>query len=183
MHWQRMCPEPQNASCGGRVNANFSPPTGFIGAAMYLAMMSAAQWDSKFIAYLTLHGVVFHFFGTYQLGSVMGRSGRFSGYVLATSSFGTRTAVTPGKCGYQSGTREKQSVPRGIREKITPFSSVGLGGRYWHMESNDNTHFEVVGGIQQPVTWKSDIFEVFLQGSILFGVYPDGDLGPAHSNF
>ena len=50
MHWQRMCPEPQNACRGGRVNANFSPPTGFIGAAMHLAMMSAAQWDSKFIA-------------------------------------------------------------------------------------------------------------------------------------
>jgi hypothetical protein len=67
--------------------------------------------------------------------------------------------------------------------KVTPFSSVGVGGRYWHMESNGNTHFEVVGGLPQPVNWKSDIFGVFLQGSILFGLYPDGDLGPSHSNF
>jgi hypothetical protein len=43
-------------------------------------------------------------------------------------------------------------------------------------------HFEVIGGLPQPVNWKSDIFGVFLQGSILFGLYLDGDLGPAHSN-
>jgi hypothetical protein len=52
--------------------------------------------------------------------------------------------------------------------------SVLIGDRF--------AHFEVVGGLPQPVNWKSDIFGVFLQGSILFGLYPDGDLGPAHSN-
>jgi hypothetical protein len=67
--------------------------------------------------------------------------------------------------------------------KITPFSSVGLGGRYWHVQSKGNTHFEAVGGLPQPVNWKSDIFGVFLKGSLLFGVYPDGDIGPPHSNF
>jgi hypothetical protein len=45
-----MCPEPQHASRRGRFNANFSPPTRFIGAEMHLAVMSPAQWDSKFIA-------------------------------------------------------------------------------------------------------------------------------------
>jgi len=45
-----MRPDPENASCCGRVNANFFPPTGFVAAPMHLAVMSPAQWDSKFIA-------------------------------------------------------------------------------------------------------------------------------------
>jgi hypothetical protein len=51
------------------------------------------------------------------------------------------------------------------------FGSAGLDGSVL-----------IVGGLPQPVNWKSDIFRVFLQGSILFSLYPDGDLGPAHSN-
>jgi hypothetical protein len=83
----------------------------------------------------------------------------------------------------EDGTGHGYQLEALLSYKVTPFSSVGLGGRYWHMESNGNTHFEVVGGLPQPVNWKSDIFGVFLQGSIQFGVYPDGDLGPTHSNF
>jgi hypothetical protein len=45
-----MCPEPENPSRSGRVNTNFSPPSSFVAAAMHLAVMSPAQWDSKFIA-------------------------------------------------------------------------------------------------------------------------------------
>src|SRR5262249_32313337 len=77
----------------------------------------------------------------------------------------------------EDGTGRGYQLEALLSYQITPFSSVGLGGRYWHMESNGNTHFEVVGGHSS--RWKSDIFGVCLQGSILFGVYPDGDLGPA----
>jgi hypothetical protein len=45
-----MCSEPQNASHRGRINANLFPPGGFVTAAMYLTVMSPAQWDSEFIA-------------------------------------------------------------------------------------------------------------------------------------
>ncbi len=85
----------------------------------------------------------------------------------------------------EDGTGHGYQLEALLSYKVTPFSSVGLGGRYWqwNMESNGNTHFEVVGGLPQPVNWKSDIFGVFLQGSIQFGVYPDGDLGPTYSNF
>jgi hypothetical protein len=44
-----MCPEPENPSRRGRVNANLVPPTGFIGT-MHLAVMSPARRNSKFIA-------------------------------------------------------------------------------------------------------------------------------------
>ena len=48
-------------------------------------------------------------------------------------------------------------------------ASVGLGARYWHMETNGNTHFEGhvvgVGASPQPVHWKIDNFGVFLQGA------------------
>jgi hypothetical protein len=84
---------------------------------------------------------------------------------------------------HEDGTGRGYQLEALLSYKITPFSSVGVGGRYWHVQSNGNTHFEAVGGLPQPVNWKSDIFGVFLQGSLLFGVYPDGDIGPPHSNF
>jgi len=46
----------------------------------------------------------------------------------------------------EDGTGHGYQLEALLSYKITPFSSVGLGGRYWHMESNGNTHFEVVGG-------------------------------------
>jgi hypothetical protein len=45
-----MCLQPKHASSGGRINAGFVPPDGFIPAAMHLTVMSPAQRDSKFIA-------------------------------------------------------------------------------------------------------------------------------------
>ncbi len=53
--------------------------------------------------------------------------------------------------------------------------SFAVGGRYWHMETKGNTHFEgsVVGfaAAPQPVEWKTDIYGVFVQGSFKFGPY------------
>jgi outer membrane protease len=43
---------------------------------------------------------------------------------------------------------------------LTRTASIGIGGRYWHMETKGNTHFEnrVVGVVAspQPVNWKTD---------------------------
>ncbi len=46
--------------------------------------------------------------------------------------------------------------------------SVGVGGRYWHMQSSGYSHFEDVGGVAQPLDFKLDIYGVFLQGSYRF---------------
>ena len=44
--------QPQDARGGGRVNPGLDPPRGLIAAAMDLAMVSAAERDSEFIAHL-----------------------------------------------------------------------------------------------------------------------------------
>jgi hypothetical protein len=59
--------------------------------------------------------------------------------------------------------------------RLNDYFSVGLGGRYWHMETKGLTHFEghVVGfaARPQPVHWKNDNLGVFLQTSVKFGPY------------
>jgi outer membrane protease len=51
--------------------------------------------------------------------------------------------------------------------------SLGLGGRYWHMQSHGYAHFEdhVVGiaAVPQVLNWKTDHYGVFLQGAYAFG--------------
>ena len=51
--------------------------------------------------------------------------------------------------------------------------SVGLGGRFWHMQANGHTHFEnhIVGvaAVPQVVNWKTDNYGVFLQSSVKLG--------------
>ena len=60
--------------------------------------------------------------------------------------------------------------------QLTNNLSFGIGGRYWHLETSGDTHFEnhVVGftAFPQPVKWKSDHYGLFLQGSFKFGPYP-----------
>jgi outer membrane protease len=60
--------------------------------------------------------------------------------------------------------------------RVTNSLSVGIGGRYWHMQTKGLTHFEGhVNGFQafpQPVDWKSDNYGVFLQTGLKFGPYP-----------
>lgn len=48
---------------------------------------------------------------------------------------------------------------------------LGIGGRYWHMESRGDSHFENIGGIQQPLDFKTNIYGVFVQGSYRFGPF------------
>jgi len=63
--------------------------------------------------------------------------------------------------------------------RVNDFFSVGLGGRYWHMQANGHTHFEnhVVGvnAVPQVVNWKTDNYGVFLQSSVKLG--PHGLFG------
>jgi hypothetical protein len=47
--------------------------------------------------------------------------------------------------------RSRYQLEALLSYRITPLSSVGGAGRYWHMESNGSTRFEVVGGMAQPV--------------------------------
>jgi hypothetical protein len=49
--------------------------------------------------------------------------------------------------------------------------SVGIGGRYWHMESRGDAHFEIFGGSPQPIDFKTSIYGVFVQGSYRFGPF------------
>jgi Omptin family len=60
--------------------------------------------------------------------------------------------------------------------RVTDLISVGVGGRYWHMQTHGNTHFEDhVNGFlafPQPVDWKTDSYGVFLQTGLKFGPYP-----------
>ena len=55
--------------------------------------------------------------------------------------------------------------------KVDDAISVGIGGRYWHMESRGDSHFEVVGGMPQPLDFKTNIYGVFVQGSYHFGPF------------
>jgi hypothetical protein len=40
------------------------------------------------------------------------------------------------------------------------------------MQTDGAAHFEVVGGVPQPVDWKTNICGVFVQGSLKFDPYP-----------
>ena len=60
--------------------------------------------------------------------------------------------------------------------QVTNAISVGVGGRYWHMQTNGHAHFEGhVNGFQafpQVEDWKTDSVGAFLQTGIKFGPYP-----------
>ena len=49
--------------------------------------------------------------------------------------------------------------------------SLGVGGRYWHMQSRGFAHFEDIGGGPQPLDFKTEIYGVFVQGSYRFGPF------------
>jgi hypothetical protein len=55
--------------------------------------------------------------------------------------------------------------------KIDDAISLGVGGRYWHMQSKGSAHFEVFGGSPQPLDFKTNIYGAFLQGSYHFGPF------------
>jgi hypothetical protein len=61
---------------------------------------------------------------------------------------------------------------------VNEFLDVGVGARYWHMQTSGNTHFEgrVVGvaALPQPVEWKTDHYGVFMQANLKLGPFPIG---------
>ena len=60
--------------------------------------------------------------------------------------------------------------------RVNDAVSLGVGGRYWHMQSKGYTHFEnhVVGvnTVPQVLQWKTDNYGVFFQSSIKLGPHP-----------
>jgi hypothetical protein len=80
----------------------------------------------------------------------------------------------------ENGTGQGYQFEALLSYQVTQHASVGIGGRYWHMQTNGNSNFQgnVVGetAFPQPVAWKTDIYGVFVQGSIKIGPYPIGFL-------
>jgi hypothetical protein len=46
---------------------------------------------------------------------------------------------------------------------ITDAFSVGIGGRYWHMQTKGNSDFSASGGTTQPLDFKVDLYGGYLQ--------------------
>jgi outer membrane protease len=59
--------------------------------------------------------------------------------------------------------------------RVTEGVSLGIGGRYWYMQTRGLTHFEnhINGFVAspQPVDWKTQNFGVFVQASLKLGPY------------
>ncbi len=75
----------------------------------------------------------------------------------------------------EDGTGWGYHVEAVLSYQVTPVISLGIGGRYWHMETKGNTHFEghvTTGtGSPQPVNWKTDIAGVFIQANFKLDAY------------
>jgi len=72
---------------------------------------------------------------------------------------------------FEDGHRWGYQLEALLSYKIDDAVSVGVGGRYWHMESQGAAHFDDFGGFQQPLDFKIDIYGVFVQGSYRFGPF------------
>lgn len=108
--------------------------------------------DAAWLPYVYLHGADSHLL---RIGNLVGD---FTG---AVPEVGTGM-------GYQ--------LEAALNYQITPRTSIGVGGRYWHMQTRGSSDFagHIVGQIalDQPVNWKTDIFGAFVQVSYRFGPYP-----------
>jgi hypothetical protein len=60
--------------------------------------------------------------------------------------------------------------------QVTNSISVGIGGRYWHMQTRGFSHFEGrvndAVAFPQPVNWQTDLYGVFVQTGFKFGPNP-----------
>lgn len=52
--------------------------------------------------------------------------------------------------------------------QLTEALSVGVGGRYWHLETDGLTHFRFLDGtsVDSPVKWEAERYGVFVQGGL-----------------
>jgi len=60
--------------------------------------------------------------------------------------------------------------------KISDPLSIGVGGRYWRIQSKGHTHFEghivATDAVPQVLNWKTENYGVFLQATYKIGPYP-----------
>jgi hypothetical protein len=75
----------------------------------------------------------------------------------------------------ENGTGWGYQLEAFLSYRVTDWFNVGIGGRYWSMQTHGLTHFEnhVVGvtAFPQPVDWKVQNYGVFLQASLKLGPY------------
>jgi hypothetical protein len=103
-------------------------------------------------------------------------------YVYLTGSDAHWLRINPLVVGAFSGPIPEDGIGWGyqlesvLSYRVNDFLSVGIGGRYWHMEATGLTHFEgrVVGfnALPHPVDWKLNNFGAFIQASVKLGPYP-----------
>jgi hypothetical protein len=80
--------------------------------------------------------------------------------------------------GHGTGFQLEASLSYAVNQVL----DVGVGARYWHMQTNGFTHFEnrivpgpgILPGTPQPVDWKTDHYGVFLQAHLKLGPFPVG---------
>jgi len=97
-------------------------------------------------------------------------SGNDTHWLRVGSNLGDFKGAVP-----EDGTGWGYQIDAFLSYRVNDWSSVGIGGRYWYMQTRGQTHFEnhVVGltAFPQALEWKTQNFGVFLQGSIKFGPY------------
>jgi len=130
-----------------------SPRLGLGGSVMFADRFKFSA-DAAWLPYVRLSGTDTHWL---RIGSAMGD---FTGPIP------------------EDGTGMGYQLEAALSYNFTPNASIGVGARYWHLQTNGNAHFEnlVVGetGLPQPVSWKTDIFGGFIQASYKFGPFPIG---------
>lgn len=75
----------------------------------------------------------------------------------------------------EDGTGWGYQIDAFLSYRLSQAWNVGIGGRYWYMQSHGFTHFEnhIVGfaGAPQKLDWKTQNYGVFLQTSLKLGPY------------
>jgi outer membrane protease len=78
----------------------------------------------------------------------------------------------------EDGTGWGAQIDAMVTYKVNDWLDLGVGGRYWHVQTSGASHFEgnVIGftAFPQPVDWHSDNYGVFVQASLKLGPYPFG---------
>ncbi len=90
-------------------------------------------------------------------------------YLRIGNAPGDFTGPTP-----ENGTGQGYQFEALLSYRVTPNGSVGIGGRYWHMQTNGSANETFANGtaVSLPENWKTDIYGVFVQGSFKLDPYP-----------
>ncbi len=97
-------------------------------------------------------------------------NGTDSHWLRIGTSAGSFTGAIP-----EDGTGTGWQLEAALSYKLTDKANIGVGGRYWRMETEGHTHFEgrvvATNSAPQPVNWKTEHVGVFVQASFKFGPY------------